>query len=332
MTAVTIDANVVSGLGNKLTANPLLPIVGPVDIDGVTVVNVVAPVVIPDQAPIAVATPIDINGLSVGNVVAPVTITATNVDPESPPFALNHARILYDSVLSQSSVSVTGGTNGNYTLIPNTAQRYTFTNTQTITFTLPANVNIDTFCVGAHNLSGQSLVVNYSGATTGAFTSFDSSQSPTTNNAIMFHRASELSVRRIQLVVTGTGTFYIGSIYAGVALQMMRPFYGGHSPAVLSKRTDFYSSDSESGNFIGVQVRRRALESNADWKNLADTWYRAYFVPFLNTAETLPFYFAWNLLEHPTDVAYCKNVTDISPTYQGNRDLMSVGIPLIGIA
>ena len=114
--------------------------------------------------------------------------------------------------------------------------------------------------------------------------------------------------------------------------EMMRPFYGGHSPAVLSKRTDFYSSDSESGNFIGVQVRRRALESNADWKNLADTWYRAYFVPFLNTAETLPFYFAWNLLEHPTDVAYCKNVTDISPTYQGSRDLMSVGIPLIGIA
>ena len=304
MPAVNINANVVSGLGNKLTPNPLLPVNGPVDIDGNPVVDV-----------------------SVPNV-----ISATAVDPESPPFALNHARILYDSLLGQSSVAVTGGTNGNYTLIPNTAQRYTFTNTQTITYTLPSNVSIDTFCVGSHNLSGQSLAVNYSSATTGGFTSFAPSQSPTTNNATMFHIATAVSVRRIQLVITGTGSFYIGSIYAGVALQMMRPFYGGHSPAVLSKRTDFYSSDTESGNFIGVQVRRRALESNADWKNLPDTWYRAYFVPFLNTAETLPFYFAWNLLEHPTDVAYCKNVTDISPTYQGNRDLMSVGIPLVGIA
>jgi hypothetical protein len=100
----------------------------------------------------------------------------------------------------------------------------------------------------------------------------------------------------------------------------------------LARQADYYSSMSESGNFIGVEVRRRALESEASWNNLNDEWYRAYFVPFLDSAEVLPFIFAWNLLQYPTDVAYCKNVTNIAPSYIGKKDLMSVSIPLVGIA
>ena len=259
------------------------------------------------------------------------------IPSELPPFALNHARILYDSKLVGSGVTVSSGLNGAFTLIPNTAQRWTFTGTGSdlIVFLMPSNNNTDTVCINAHNLAsvGSTVEIFYSVDESGDFISFAPAQTPVKNNSMMFHIGVPVNARRIQVNITNAnGSAFVGSINAGIALQMQRPFFVGHTPAVLARQADYYSSMSESGNFIGVEVRRRALESQASWANLSDTWYRAYFVPFLDSAEVLPFVFAWNLLEHPTDVAYCKNITNVAPSYSGTRDLMTVDIPLVGIA
>jgi hypothetical protein len=262
-------------------------------------------------------------------------ITPKAAGSELPPFALNHARVLYDNLLSDSSAATISGVNPSFTLIPNTAQRWTATVPASISFTLPVNRDIDTVCIGAHNLSdnGYSVQAFYRATDGGTLIAFDGGSNPVNNNAIMIHRSEAVSAKVIEIFITvGTGSAFIGSVYAGIALQMQRPFFGGHTPAVLARQADYYSSMSESGNFIGVEVRRRALESDVSWNNLTDSWYRTYFVPFLASAEILPFYFAWNLLEHPTDVAYCKNITNVAPSYSGQRDLMTVGIPLVGIA
>jgi hypothetical protein len=309
MPAVTLDASVSSGNNTILVPNPLRPIVLPVIVDAESVPAIDTPVVI-----------------------------ATNLtDKNLPPFGLNHARILYDSKLTGSSVTTTVGTNGNYTLIPNTAQRWTFVGTASniITYVMLGNNDVDTVCISAHNLgtSGATVEVLYSLSDTGSFVSFAPTQTPAKDNSLMFHVATSVNARRIQINITNaSGGVFVGSVYAGVALQMQRPFFSGHTPAVLARQADYYSSMSESGNFIGVDVRRRALESEASWSNLNDEWYRAYFVPFLDSAEVLPFIFAWNLLQYPTDVAYCKNITNIAPSYIGKKDLMSVSIPLVGIA
>jgi hypothetical protein len=309
MPAVTLDASVSSGNNTILVPNPLRPIVLPVIVDAE----------------------------SVPAIDTPVVITTNLTDVNLPPFDLNHARILYDSKLIGSSVTTTVGANGNYTLIPNTAQRWTFTGTASnlITYLMPSNNSIDTVCINAHNLAsaGATIEILYSLTDAGSFVSFAPTQTPAKNNSLMFHVATAVNARRIQINITNASDgVFVGSVYAGIALQMQRPFFSGHTPAVLARQADYYSSMSESGNFIGVEVRRRALESEASWNNLNDEWYRAYFVPFLDSAEVLPFIFAWNLLQYPTDVAYCKNVTNIAPSYIGKKDLMSVSIPLVGIA
>jgi hypothetical protein len=262
-------------------------------------------------------------------------LTPIALDPDSPPFARNHARILYDSKLTGSASSTSAsGSNSSFPLIPNTAQRWTATANATLAYTMPANSNIDTICVGAHNLSSGNYTVDayYRATIGGTLIAFDTI-TPTNNNAIMFHAESAVSARVIEVHISnGSSAAFIGSIYAGIALQMQRPFFVGHTPAVLARQADYYSSMSGSGNFIGVEVRRRALESGASWANLSDAWYRSYFVPFLESAELLPFYFAWNLLEHSTDVVYCKNITNVAPSYSGTLDKLSVDIPLVGIA
>ena len=281
-----------------------------------------------------ITSPVDITEQAAAAVAIPATITPNAVDPEVPPFALNHARILYDNLLIGSSAAGSGS-NPAFALIPNTAQRWTAAGVNSIAYTMPINQDIDTVCIGAHNLSdgGYTVTAKYRTTVGGTLTDLTAGKTPANNNAIMFHVGASVSARVIEIHISaGSGAAYIGSVYAGVALHMQRPFFGGHTPAVLARQADYYSSMSESGNFIGVEVRRRALESQASWKYLTDTWYRTYFVPFLASAETLPFYFAWNLLEYSDDVAYCKNITNIAPSYSGQRDLMTVDIPLIGIA
>ena len=126
---------------------------------------------------------------------------------------------------------------------------------------------------------------------------------PTNDNAIMFYREDEVSVRRLRVTASGTSVSkYIGYISAGIALQMQRPFFNGHTPVTDERFTEFYTSFTETYNVIGRDVRRRGQENSPQWNNLSDTWYRTYLEPIKNTLETLPFFFAWNLQEYPDDI------------------------------
>jgi len=319
-----------------LSVVSIIDVAIPISITAASLISISLPVSVPASAAVDIAIPVDITESAAIDLAVPVAISANALDPELPPFALNHARILYDNLLLISSVITSSGLNGGFTLIPNTAQRWTFTATasQSIKFTLPDNLDIDTVCIGAHNLGdlGATVTAFYDTDLTDPFTQLAPLKVVTNNNSIMFHIDTAVSARRIQINITdASGPAYIGSIYAGIALQMQRPFYSGHSPITLSASTTYFSSRSESGAFIGREIRKREYQTSAAWKNITDTWYRAYFQPFVLSAKTLPFYFAWNLLEHSSDVAYCITNADISPSYQGNRDLMQVGFDMIGV-
>ena len=278
------------------------------------------------------ATPTIVTAESVPTTVLPTALTAIALPSSTPPYALNHARILYANLLLGSAVATTSGANGSFTLIPNTADRWTLTDTGSITFTLAANVDMDTVCIGAHNLgsNGFSVHVQYSDDLVSGFLSFKAIQSPTDDTAMMFHNAATHDVRRLKITVTGTGSVFLGSIYAGIALQMQRPFFAGHTPITLSATTSRYSSMSEGGNFIGEQIRRIGYSTSADWSNLENAWLRLYFKPFMIHARTLPYYFAWNLLEEPLDIGYCKTSEDIKPAYSGVRNLLDVSFKMVG--
>ncbi len=262
------------------------------------------------QTPAAVATPSLFTSVAVGAV--------------APPFPLEYARILYDNLLIGASVSVTTGTGGSLTLIPNTYESWRFTDGGSITFTLPLNVDIDTFCVGAHNLGSEtfSVGVESSNATTGAFVAFAIGQTPTDNKSMMFHRSSTADVRRIKLVCVGTGSISIGSVYAGVALQLMRPFYAGFTPPRWAEKTTYRNTNSSTGNFLGRDIVRVGGETSIDVNNLDNDWIETYFMPFKNAVKLSPYYIAWNLAAHPLDVALCQTSDDIELSPNGIRDLV----------
>ncbi len=296
--------------------------------------SIANPSLVNDQSQPSIANPSLVNDQDSASISAPSAITSSVTDLVAPPFPLNHARILYENELfNYSSVVPSSGGTASYAINPNTWQRWTFTATgsDSILITLPASVDVDTICIGAHNLAGVEIAPFYDTDSSGSFTGFATAKTPSTNDSVMFHVSSSLSVRRLVLNINGaTGEKFIGYISAGVALQMQRPFFGGHTPITDATVTKFYDSWTESGNIIGRSKRSQGQETTADFKNIDDGWYRNYFQGFKESALTLPYFFAWNLLEYPDDVGLCYTDSDISSPYVGTRALRSISFTLKG--
>lgn len=273
-------------------------------------------------------------------IYTPTPFTAKAGTLVAPPFPLNHARILYKNKLKEY-VSVTQNKAGNpvYALTKNTAQRWEFSvsgEDALWSVTMPSDYAFDTVCVCAHNLAdiGATLQVNYDPEPIGGYNQFGSDITPTTNAPIMIHLPAGVPAIRIQIQVkNGNGNGYIGYISAGVALQMQRPFFNGHTPFTDSDVTEYYSKRTESGERIGRDIRRKGFETSFEWQNIDDGWYRQYIPEFKSYAKIDPIVVAWNLLEYPLDVAFGETTDDMSaPMQNGTRTKRSgFGFTLAGV-
>jgi hypothetical protein len=116
----------------------------------------------------------------------------------------------------------------------------------------------------------------------------------------------------------------------GVTLDMPRPIYGGHTPINLNRATEYRNNVSEGGQFIGRTLKRSGFKGSFSWSNITAAWIRSYFEDFIFKARTENFFIAWRPATFPAEVGYCQTSSDISPTNQGVRDLMSVSITAQG--
>lgn len=270
-------------------------------------------------APVDNASVLDAESESV--ISAPTPFTAKAGTLVAPPFPLNHARILFDNklVVNEGYSATNGGSSAINALKPNTWERWEFTGASTLTVQFTFNRQIDTICIGGHNLGSKlrSISVEYSTTTSGEdFVEFAPSKNPTTDAAIMFHNVSAPFMRRVRVIVAGGGDVYVAYISGGLALQMQRPFFNGHQPYTDSDVTEYYSNRTESGEIIGRQIRRKGYETSYEWQNIDDAWYRENIPIFKERAKTGPMFIAWNLLEYPNDVAFGETTGDISTSMQ----------------
>lgn len=278
---------------------------------------------------------------------------------------LTHARILWNHLTGPVTAD---GTNGDLAANDFTAQRWNAP-AGVASWTLAANddAGVDTVFIAAHNLAGGTVRVFTPN------TAFDAwvervSVAPADNStiAILFNRASgprpivlvgdtilledgdtllledddtavmeggwtTVSGLRIE-VETATGA-QIGIIRAGVALQMERPFYGGHGPLNWNRATEGEPQMTEGGQWVGQIVRRISQRATYEWAHLTQAWYDANFEPFARTLPSRPF----GIVGNPdrlaaADVGWCWTGQDVSPQLMGIRDLVSVSLPVTGYA
>ncbi|QGZ13097.1 hypothetical protein [Alteromonas phage XX1924] len=284
----------------------------------------------------SVPTPSAKSAQSASVTPAPSTLTANPATAVTPPFPLNHARILYDNVLQgYNSITDTGPTGTAINAIkPNTWERWKFsTAANTLIVDFSTAVDFDTVCIASHNLSnaGATIAVYYEPEPGGVFVKLGE-KTPTNNEPICFYSETLLDALTIEIRITGaSGVPQIGYVSAGESLQMQRPFFNGHIPITDGDVTEYYSNRTESGEIIGQQIRRQGYQTSADWRYIDDTWYRTYFDPFKKAAKLTPFFFMWNLLEYPDDVGFCRISQDINcPMQNGFTTKRTISMTLLG--
>ncbi len=245
---------------------------------------------------------------------------------------LNHARILWNPLTG----TVTGdGTNPEYAANDYTSQRWTLDpGAQAWTLETAADATIDCVFIAAHNLSGKTVTISTSATVGGAHTT-RATISPTDNSTIcaLFNTASTgvaYTIREVRVSVNDGSDVAIGIIRAGVALQMPIPIYGGHRPLNLNRVTEAQQQFSETGQWLGRIIKRRAVTTTYDWEYLTATWYDTNFEPFAQTLPLQPFCIAGNPSKIATDVGYVWTDRDVEPANMGVNAYRSVSLNVTG--
>lgn len=335
--ALTVTASAMLNPPTVRTGLPIPPLTLPIIPTIVASADVGVPTsraVVPSQS---VSVPSSRTQVSAPDTPAPTTITPNAGTRTTPPFPLNHARILHTNFIAESILTVTDSDAGTPTnsLTLNTFESWDFdaSDGASILYELSINRNMDTFCIGGHNLGsiGATVTMSYDTDTApGGFTNIVAPFTVTSDNAIMIHVSSFVSVRRFQISITGGSGGRIGYVSGGLALQMQRPFFNGHTPITDATVSQFYTSYTETFALIAKERRRVGQQTTAEWKNLDDTWYRANFEPIKSILESQPYFFAWNLLQFPNDVGFVQTENDISAPYNGVNELRNLSIPMRG--
>ena len=239
---------------------------------------------------------------------------------------LSHARIGWNNLLNAAS-----DTSAANALSPNTFQRWTSASgTMQATFQPTGIATIDYVAIAGHNLGsvGASLIIATAPTVAGTFTDV-AAINPSNDDALMFLIPRDDSVADVRLTITGGTNREIAVVHAGLALQMYQPIYGGHTPQDLAPVTEYQSSISESGQFLGRRIIRKGSQTTFAWQHLDPIWYRERFKPFQESARLLPFFIKWRPDLYETTI-YNHATADIAPSNMGGHDLMAVSMPVRG--
>lgn len=243
---------------------------------------------------------------------------------------LNHARILYAPI----SGTVSGdGTNPAYAANDYTSQRWVLSpGLQSWKLTASGLVPIDCVFIAAHNLAGHTVTIG-TAAVVGDPPVTRASISPSDNTAIcvLFNNAgAAYSIRELTLTVNDGSDVAVGIIRAGAALQMPIPIYGGHRPLNLNRITEAQQQFSETGQWLGRIIKRRAVSTVYEWEYLKASWYDASFEPFAQTLPLTPFCIAGNPSKIASDVGFVWTDRDVEPANMGVKTYRSVSLPVTG--
>jgi len=285
-----------------------------------------------------------------------MTIVTTGYS-ESSNQPLNHARILFAPI---TGTVVGDGTNPAYAANDYTSQRWLLApGSNQWTLQSSADANIDCIFIAAHNLAGKTVTVSTSDTIGGTHVDrvtipvpdnstiaalfnglaatddlhTESNDDLTTENGVTLATeefSGPYGVREVRLTVNSGAGVAIGIIRAGQALQMPIPIYGGHRPLNLNRITEAQQQFSETGQWLGRIIKRRAVATTYAWEYLTPEFYETQFEPFAQSLPLQPFCIAGNPAKITADVGYVWTDRDVEPVIMGIRSYRSVSLSVTG--
>jgi len=177
--------------------------------------------------------------------------------------------------------------------------------------TLLASENVNGYAIFKHNmgtLGGITVKLQHSSDGI-AFTDFaGSAKVPGDDKAIFFIGDTPVSALYWRLNFTGLvagDTLIIGQTFISNSLRLFSPPEAGFTPPELALNNQFISSRADGGDFLGRTLIRRGSKMSFNNSIVSKAWIRDNWQTVMRAIEKTPFYYAWDSLNFPTEVAYC---------------------------
>jgi hypothetical protein len=272
---------------------------------------------------------------------------------------LAYPRLCYQNAVRGEALTASTTAAGFFEQAPANSLTYESWSPSSLPATLDVTVSGSlpvTYCgIASHTLGTSAATVALQYSTDGT-TYVTVDEVGAVDDAPILFMFAKINAQYWRLSISGSTAPSLAVWYLGEALVMERGVYQGYTPIELSRKTIFRPQMSESGQWIGRSIVRKSVSSTMQVNNLSNVWVRRYLEPFIVSALRYPYFFAWHpipdyagkslildfaeqqyassrALSSATDgVAYVQTSSDVQPTNSGPRDLMSVSIPMEGLA
>jgi len=191
--------------------------------------------------------------------------------------------------------------------------------------------------IAKHNFSTVSTFLSVEVSDTnspGTWTAVIAPQAVTDDDPIIFRFAPATTLVRLRIQQLQDTLPEISVIYAGTLLVLERgiKIEVDHVPINYGRKTSVVSGMSETGNFLGRIVLGEYRESKAEFAWFTPDFYRDSIDPFLISAQSNPFFWAWAPEEYPLEVGYSWLTADAQPFVDIPTRRVALTLAMRGIA
>lgn len=174
---------------------------------------------------------------------------------------------------------------------------------------------------------GSSIKPQYSTDGRSTWNDAESAVMPSSNDTLFFDFSSISAADWRVLVTNPTTIAAIAGIQIGEALTFPYNMEQGFAPPSLVPIIKLKTSRTESGAFLGGSKLSEGIKGNFNLTNLDPAWVRSNWIPFIDHAQTpAPFVFAWDSVNHSSEVVLGWVTKEIAPPRYSTPLLMSISL------
>lgn len=204
---------------------------------------------------------------------------------------------------------------------------------QYLTFVTGTLEDIDYIAIARHNLATAAMPVSVEGLAPGEEVWAELVGDVVLGGdgpALFRFEKQPLSQIRLKLF-EGTAPAEIAVVYFGAVLVLERRIWVGHMPMPDGRKVVATNGRSEAGEFTGRIITQEFTETKVPLSLISPGWFRSYMRPFLVSARSAPFFFAWRPETYPQEVGFAWLKSDPEPVPEGPSNLISLSLQLGGI-
>lgn len=249
-------------------------------------------------------------------------------------FPLTHARIIHArNWLSGGTVSASTTATDYFAAAPTNSLTYERWKPTAITATWEYNhgsaATVDSCAIAAHTFAtnGNTVAVEY---WNGSAWVEVARGTPTDNGPLLILFAA-ISAQRWRISITGGTAPEVGVVRFARALQMPRPFFGGHTPVDFGRQVVLRANYTETGEYVGRSRQSVMLTTSCAWQHLPQDWVLANWPAMQRAIETEAFFIAWRPSESQM-VAFAQSDETPAPQTMGLRDFYTVELKFRALA